>query len=126
MNDSASVSQDIYGWELILDLYNCEPTKVHSRENILSFVLQLCETLDVKRFGEPWVEQFGHGQLKTLGYTVVQLIETSSIVIHFSEFYNSVYLEIFSCKQFDHEVITELCQRFFEAETFKQHFLERK
>ncbi len=126
MNDSAAVSQDAFGWELILDLYNCNSKKVRSRENIRSFILQLCEILDVKRYGDPWVERFGHGQLKTFGYTVVQIIETSSIVIHFSELYNSVYLEIFSCKQFDPVKITEFCRRFFEAETVKQHLLERK
>ncbi len=126
MAGSNSETGGIFGWELSLDLYHCNPAKVRSREDILAFVIQLCdEVLEMKRFGKPWAERFGLDRAETAGYSVVQLIETSSIVGHFSELKNAVYLDIFSCKPFDQQVVCEFCRHYFEAERVIERFVER-
>ena len=125
--DGSETEGSTFGWELNLDLYRCNPTKVRSREDILAFVIQLCdEVLEMKRFGAPWAERFGFDRAETAGYSVVQLIETSSVVGHFSELNNAVYLDIFSCKFFDRQKVCDFCRRFFEAETAVEHFIERQ
>lgn len=125
MGSLEQVIPDAFGWELILDLHNCNPAKIRSRDKITSFVIELCRLLDMRRHGEPWAERFGLNSPKTAGYSVVQLIETSSIVAHFSELTNSVYLDIFSCKPFDQDRIVGFCYYFFEAKTTKTRCLVR-
>ena len=69
----------------------------------------------MKRYGEPLIPHFGHDNPITSGYSLVQLIETSSVTAHFSEYKKTVYLNIFSCAWFDHEKTAAYCQKFFGA-----------
>jgi S-adenosylmethionine/arginine decarboxylase-like enzyme len=62
----------------------------------------------------------------TSGYSLVQLIETSSIVAHFSEGTNKVYLNVFSCKEFDPADAAAFCRKFFKAKGNRRRFLIRK
>ena len=127
MNELDTETGRTFGWELNLDLYGCNPVKIRSREDILAFIVQLCDdVLEMKRYGEPWAERFGLGHAETSGYSVVQLIETSSVIGHFSEGKNSVYLDIFSCKPYDQTAVCDFARKFFDAESVTEHFIERK
>ncbi len=120
------MSADIFGWELLLDLYDCDLETISSRETIRRFAVEVCEQLQMKRFGEPLIEHFGHEKPMTSGYSLVQLIETSAIVGHFSEFKRSVYLDLFSCKEFDADAVTQFTQKFFGAQRVIQRLIERQ
>ena len=127
MATSEAETGSAFGWEVNLDLYDCHPAKVRSRETIINFVVELCdEVLEMKRFGEPWAERFGLDRAVTAGYSVVQLIETSSVVGHFSELNNTVYLDIFSCRPYDYKAVSAFCQRYFEAQRVVEHFIVRQ
>lgn len=119
------VNAHAFGWELVLDLYGCDPEKIRSRDAIIRFVVELCERIEMKRFGEPFVERFGLNKDETAGYSLVQLIETSSITAHFAELTNSVYLNVFSCKAYDPRVVKQFAQEFFGAREVSERFLER-
>ena len=125
-----SITDDIvseaFGLELLINLYGCNELKIRSRKKILKFVTQLISILGIRKFGDPIIERFGLRCEKTVGYTVVQLLEMSSIVGHFSEASNSVYLDIFSCKSFDIDIVTCFCRDFFNASEVENHVLERK
>jgi S-adenosylmethionine/arginine decarboxylase-like enzyme len=120
-------TSDIFGWELILDIYECNPIKVRDPNEIVTFMNRLCtEILGMKVYGKPMIERFGKNRPVNTGYTIIQFVETSSVVAHFSELKNSVYLDIFSCQLFDPIVVSDFCHNFFEAETVNRYFLERK
>ena len=120
-------AEDAFGWELLIDLYQCNPEKVRSRDVMVEFIITLCDdVLKMKRYGEPWAERFGLNHPVTAGYSVVQLIETSSIVAHFSELKNSVYLDIFSCRPFDPAVVIDFCRQYFEAGQVVDRFFQRQ
>src|SRR3989344_4742346 len=96
------MNKNQFGQELVLDLYGCDLAKISDGEHIKNFVIKLCDdVIEMKRFGEPLIPHFGHDSPITSGYSLVQLIETSSVTAHFSEYKKSVYLNIFSCKWFD-------------------------
>lgn len=114
-----------FGWQLLLDLYDCDEQKISSREEIVRFTVELCEHLDMRRFGEPLVEHFGFGKAETVGYSLVQLIETSAVVGHFSEVKHATYLDIFSCKEYDAEVVTEFAKEFYSAQRVVKRLIER-
>lgn len=79
--------KDFFGQELVLNLYDCDLKKISSGEEIKKFVIELCDKIiKMKRFGEPTIPHFGHENPLTSGYSLVQLIETSSVTGHFSEY----------------------------------------
>ncbi len=119
------MAENTFGWELLLDLHSCSLEKISSREWIERFAVEVCECLQMKRFGPPFIEHFGHDKVETAGYSLVQLIETSSVVAHFSEYSHTAFLDIFSCKQYDAETVTRFSQEFFGAKRVVSRMVER-
>ncbi|MGH3727270.1 MAG: S-adenosylmethionine decarboxylase family protein [Micromonosporaceae bacterium] len=115
-----------FGVELVLDLYGCDPGTIRSRESLTDYVRRMCQLLRMNPYGEPWAERFGLNEAKTAGYTVVQLIETSSITGHFSEERNAAYLNIFSCREFDVADAVTFSREFFAAESVTHRVLVRR
>lgn len=120
-----NVDAHAFGWELILDLYQCDPERIRSKDAIIRFAVELCDRIKMKRYGEPFVERFGLAKPHTAGYSLVQLIETSSIVMHFSEDTAAAYLNIFSCQSFDPHVVQKFAQEYFCARRAVERFIER-
>lgn len=103
-------------WGLLtsIDLYQCNPEIIRNAKKIKKFVVKLCELIDMKRFGEPVIVNFGEDP-RVSGYSMTQLIETSLISGHFANQTNTAYIDIFSCKEYPSEKATKFCQKFFEA-----------
>jgi S-adenosylmethionine decarboxylase len=120
------VHDEIFGWDLLLDLYDCDLEKISSREHIERFAIEVCERIRMKRFGEPLIEHFGHAKPMTSGFSLVQLIETSAIVGHFSEHRRAAYLDLFSCQHFDADDVAQFAQDFFGAQRMVQRMMERR
>jgi S-adenosylmethionine/arginine decarboxylase-like enzyme len=115
-----------FGQELILNLYDCNLEKISSGDHIKEYVTKLCdEVIFMKRYGEALIPHFGHENPVTSGYSLVQLIETSCVSAHFSEYKKSVYVNIFSCKWFDPEKATEFSKMWFGAKRVEKTFIER-
>jgi S-adenosylmethionine/arginine decarboxylase-like enzyme len=101
-----------WGWHLALNLYECDPELIRSADGIGDYVIELCELIQMKRFGDPMIVHFGEDE-RVAGYSLVQLIETSNICGHFANESNAAYIDIFSCKYFDPETAAA-----FTIETF--------
>jgi len=97
-----------------IDIYNCDPATIRSADKIRQFVIELCELIGMRRFGETLVVHFGEEE-RVAGYSMVQLIETSLISAHFANQTNTTYLDVFSCKPYDPEVVADFAQDFFGA-----------
>lgn len=75
-------------------------------------------------FGKPQIVMFGEGNKK--GYTLVQLIETSNICAHFCEETNDMYLDVFSCKTFNPDVVRMVVEESFRPKQMNQQFVTRQ
>ena len=104
-----------WGMSTSVDLQECDPTAIRSRECIKQYVVELCELICMRRFGECQVIHFGEGRVA--GFSMMQLIETSLISGHFANDSNRAYLDIFSCKPYDPRTVEEFSKRFFAAST---------
>ena len=60
------------------------------------------------------------------GTTAVQFIRTSTITIHTLDLMSNVYLNIFSCKDFNTDVVKDFSQDWFLGKIVSSHVLERK
>lgn len=68
----------------------------------------------MKAYKEPQIQHFGEGN--KAGYTLVQLIETSNITGHFCDTTGDAYLDIFSCKEFDKQVVRQVILEHFQPQ----------
>lgn len=107
-----SSHKNVWGIASSIDIYNCDPETIRSAEKIKQFVAELCDLIEMKRFGETQVVHFGEEE-RVAGYSMVQLIETSLISAHFANLTNTTYLDVFSCKAYDLNIVEKFAQSFF-------------
>jgi len=114
-----------WGMELLLDCQGCDLSVARDRKALAAYVRELVAAIDMRPFGEPRVEHFATHDPDKAGYSLVQFIETSSIVGHFVDRSGDAYIDIFSCKPFDDRVAIEVTQRHFRPRAIKALFVER-
>lgn len=102
-----------WGQHLILNALCCDYNKARDKDYISAFIKQLVKEIDMVPFGEPQLVHFADGTDKA-GWTAIQLIETSNIMAHFVDDNGDLYLDVFSCKYFDDNVVKNLLKKWFE------------
>lgn len=122
--------QQPYGYELIMDLHGCD-SSMFNRESIEDFFKKLCKQIKMTRcdlhfwddVGVPLKEQ--QTSPHTKGTSAVQFIITSTIVIHTLDLMRAVYINIFSCKEFDKDKAQAFSMEWFKASECRSHLIER-
>ena len=122
---SEAQAERVFGWELILDLYECDSATISDGKAIRKFAKELCKRIDMKPYGKAQTPYFGEKQEHTKGYSLLQFIETSSITGHFSEATGAVYLNVFSCKEYDPKAAKAFAKEFFGAKRVKARHITR-
>ena len=56
---------DVWGIASAIDIYDCDPEKIRDAELIKRFVVELCDLIEMKRFGETQVVHFGEDDVIT-------------------------------------------------------------
>jgi S-adenosylmethionine/arginine decarboxylase-like enzyme len=113
-----------WGYHLALDIGKCYSPSIRCTKHITAFTKTLVKEIDMKAYGEPLIVHFGEGNKS--GYTLIQLIETSNIAGHFCEETDDLYLDVFSCKEFDKEVVKKVVNQYFMPLAMKEHYMERQ
>ena len=119
-----------YGKELILDLHDCDAT-LFTRKAIRNYFGQLGQLLEMRcedlhfwdDYGVPLEERQTEPHLK--GTTAIQFLLTSNITIHTLDILKSVYVNIFSCKEFDAHRAGCFTVNYFRAETRTWRVVDR-
>lgn len=114
-----------YGKELILDLHECDTSKF-TRASIRYYCEELCERINMEAcdlnfwddVGVPECEQ--QTNPKTKGTSAVQFILTNNITIHTLDLLEAAYINLFSCKDFDSNVVAEFTQEWFGGKIVNQ------
>ncbi len=119
------MDKKIFGYELVINLYECDIDMISSKKKLQEYVDKLCDLIKMVKYGKTLLPYFGENAAFTKGYTLVQLIETSSITGHFSEFWKTAYINIFSCKAYDHKIARKFTRDFFKAKKIKTKYLIR-
>ncbi|MFN8224861.1 MAG: S-adenosylmethionine decarboxylase [Gaiellales bacterium] len=115
-----------WGYHLLLDLRGCELEAVRDAETIRSFVTELVDAIGMRAYGEPTLVHFAEHKPEAAGWSLVQLIETSSITGHFCDLTGDAYLDVFSCKEFDADVAIEVARRWFAPTHVTQSLVIRQ
>lgn len=113
-----------WGYHLVLD---CRDTnnRIKNRKDIAEFLETLVKRIKMNAVGKPVIKYLLPDQ-PNAGYSAMQLIETSSITCHFVEPNHTMYIDIFSCKDFDPADAEKVVKEFFEPRKIKSRFLKRQ
>lgn len=114
-----------WGKSASIDIYECNPMIIRDAGQICKFVHELCDIIGMKRFGETEVIHFGEEE-RVAGFSMAQFIETSLISAHFVNITNTVYLDIFSCKNFNVKEAANFAMKFFEGKKIETNVQFRK
>lgn len=119
-----------YGKEVILDLHNCDPS-TFTRRNIENYFKKICDMIDMEKcelywwddYDVPFEKQETEPHLK--GTSAVQFIKTSNITIHTLDILKNVYLNIFSCKDFDSDIVKRFSEEWFKGKIVNSRAIKR-
>ena len=119
-----------YGYELIMDLHECD-VSTFNRPSLRGFFEKLCKEIKMTRCELHFWDDLGVAPEEqqtsphTKGTSAVQFILTSTIVIHTLDLLKAVYINIFSCKEFDKDKAEQLTREWFGAKECRSYFIER-
>lgn len=119
-----------YGKELILDLHDCNPT-TFTRDSIARYFAELCDLIEMEacdlHFWDDADVPEGERQTdpRTTGTSAVQFILTSNITIHTLDKLAAVYVNLFSCKEFDGDAAAEFTGSWFGGRIAQRREVDR-
>lgn len=119
-------SSQIFGYQLVLDLYDCKPGTCDDLDLCYDFLDKLAIFIKVNKQSPPSI-------FRTDGVTYpdkaglsgwVPLVE-SSIVIHTLSPKNFITVDVYSCRKFDIERVKLFVQKYFDPKYIDTQFFER-
>ncbi|MFC2100836.1 S-adenosylmethionine decarboxylase [Bacteroidota bacterium] len=111
-------------------MHCCDNSKF-SRREIKKYFRELCILIDMKPEKLYWwddyglEEEFQQKEAHTKGTTAVQFILTSNITIHTLDILKNVYINIFSCKDFNAIIAMKFSEDWFKGKIVNSHVIER-
>jgi S-adenosylmethionine/arginine decarboxylase-like enzyme len=112
-----------YGKHLMLTAVSCNENLLDLRK-ITAFLKELVPTIGMFAYGEPIAARFGEGI--EVGISAVQLITTSAITMHTNDAARDMYLDVFSCKWFEEEVVRDVVRSYFNPESMTANVVLRE
>ena len=125
------IAPEFYGQELLLDLHKCDATKF-TRSLIERYCTELCDLINMERCELHFWDDVGvpederQTDPKTKGTSAVQFILTSTIVIHTLDLMKTVYVNIFSCKDFDADEAAHFTANWFDSKDWTKQVVTRR
>lgn len=125
-----NMSNRPYGYELVIDMHGCD-VATFNRESLDGYFEKLCKAINMQKCERYFWDDIGVPEEErqtsphTTGTSAVQFILTSNIVVHTLEQLAAVYVNIFSCKEYDAELAEEITKEWFRAEECLGRLIER-
>lgn len=114
-----------WGYHLMLDCSECDLASMTNADNVRFFVKDLVSSINMIAVGETWIERTAIGIPDKEGFSIYQLIVTSNISAHFVDEPRQIYLDVFSCKEFDQAIVKEVVVKYFNPYKIKTNFIIR-
>lgn len=127
-----------FGKHMIVNTKGSFPDLIDSETNIRNFVNTLIKEINMTKYGDCVIKKFGKDP-RLAGYSFFQLIEESNVSGHFCPYdyimndkdgksYNNKgasYIDIFSCKDYDPEIVLDVIKMYFKPESFTYQVIDR-
>lgn len=113
-----------FGYHLMLDCSGCDTAAMKQKTVCYNFIKELVPAIGMEAHGEPIIEYLLPEDPK-VGYSIMQLITTSSITAHLMELNGTAYFDIFSCKEFDLDTAQNIIVKYFSPQKMRVNFITR-
>lgn len=112
-----------YGQHMMASLAGCNNNLLETIK-IAEYFKELVQAIDMVAYGDPLIARFGSGIEE--GISGVQLIETSAITIHTNDMALDLYLDVFSCKEYDNQIVLDITHKYFSPREVSYEVVLRK
>lgn len=129
--DGESQYIGVYGKEMLYDCHQCD-VSTFNRESLTNFFFGLIKLLDMEEGDLHFWDDVGvpdeQKQIKpeTIGTSAIQFILTSNITVHTLDKLGRVYVNVFSCKDFDDGDARRYIREWFRSKLIGDHRVYRK
>lgn len=113
-----------WGYHLLLDCSECNQS-IDNDTIIEKFVVELIPSIGMQAVDSPRIEYL-LPKTPNAGYSMMQMIQTSNITAHFVSATRDGYIDLFSCKKFNKDIVITLVKKYFNPKSIKETFLERQ
>lgn len=103
-----------WGMNVSIDIYGCDLDMIKNEKIVTQFIKDLVKFIGMKAYGDPLIKNFGPNP-RLFGISALQLIETSSITMHFAPDTRAAHIDIFSCHSFRPNAAGLFCKQYFKA-----------
>ncbi len=107
-------SDATYGPHLLGDLPDCNPRLMCDGEFIYRFLLDLVRVAGMSPMGSPHLDLYTGPFKEWEGFSATVHIQTSHVTAHFFAF-GYVFIDVFSCRQFDRAKVKDFIARSLET-----------
>ncbi|RMH68562.1 MAG: adenosylmethionine decarboxylase [Gemmatimonadetes bacterium] len=104
-----------FGPHLMLDLNGCNPEKLKDFDLIFDILNELPDKIGMTKITQPYVFKYSGLVPEDKGITGFVVIAESHISIHTFQEKDYVFIDLFSCKDFDYEYAKEYLINVFES-----------
>ena len=115
-----------FGLHVTIDASGCNKRKLASVTLVYDILNKLPDNIGMTKMTLPyvvkWLDKFAHG---TEGISGFVMIAESHISIHTFPDQDYVFMDIFSCKEFDAEMAVRYLTCAFESKKYEKHILKR-
>lgn len=119
-----------FGYSYLLDMYKCRVGAADDLELHYRFLEKIVDEIGMTRMSQPTVihAPTSYGvelypeKAGVSGW--IPLIE-SGIQIHSLEPTRFITLDVYSCNKFDIDIVKNFAKKYFEYESFSEHYIER-
>jgi len=124
---------EYYGKELILDIHKCDIT-TFTRKSIKKFYKKLCKLIHMEAHDlhfwdyedmDMTLEEWDALPPNVRGISAIQFIMTSNITIHALDLLGCVYINVFSCKNFNSHIAKVFSENWFKGKAVKSEVIDR-
>ena len=117
--------QDAWGYQLILDMEDCSEM-MDNKGYVTKFFKELISELDMKELSPIMIVKVDGPDLGSgRGLSAVQMITTSSITFHSDDDKRCIYLDVFSCKKYNPDIVIRTVDKYFSPKRISKKFLYR-
>jgi S-adenosylmethionine/arginine decarboxylase-like enzyme len=113
-----------FGPHLVGDLYGVYAGNLQDGRYVYRFLLGLADFIGLQPIGSPHLDLYSGPHEEWNGFSATIHIQTSHITMHCFDF-GYVFIDIFSCKQFDRREVEDYVTEQLEATDARWQMIER-
>lgn len=116
-----------WGWLTAIDAAECNAEAINNTEVFQNFIDELLDKIEMVKIGDLHIFWCDTNDPNKVGYSIFQLLQDSNVSAHFCPAdRNAAYMDIFSCKPYDPEIVVEIFQKYFSAGKLHYNTITRK